>query len=32
MCEVSADLTVARDLAQAFRQLMKDHAVAALPA
>jgi transposase len=31
LCEVSADLTVVRDLALAFRQLMKAHAVAALP-
>jgi len=32
VCEVSADLAIVRDLALAFRQLMKDHAVAALPA
>jgi transposase len=32
VCELSADLTVVRDLALAFRQLRKDHAVAALPA
>jgi transposase len=32
VCEGSADFKVDRDLALAFRQLMKDHAVAALPA
>jgi transposase len=32
VCEVRADLTVVHDLALAFRQLMKDRAVAALPA
>jgi transposase len=32
VCEVSADLKVVRGLVLAFRQLLKDHAVAALPA